>query len=298
MNKKLNLGIIGASEGNGHPYSWSAIFNGYNPEIMNNCGFPSIPIYLSKQKFPDDQLSEAQVTHIWTQDINLSRHVAAATYIKNVSENCYDFIEHVDGILLARDDAEKHLEMARPFLKAGLPIYIDKPMALSVSDAKKMFNLQQYEGQIFSCSAMKYAPEFKLTRSQIEMIGKVRLIHGYIPKSWNKYSVHIIDPILKIIPDRGQIINHKVLRSNDRVLLMINFKNGEEIYIQTCGAAVAPTSIRIIGTNGWVDFLFQDTFRAFRLALSDFVQGIINKDVRTSSNDILNVIKLVELGRS
>ena len=24
----LKLGIIGLSEGNGHPYSWSAIFNG------------------------------------------------------------------------------------------------------------------------------------------------------------------------------------------------------------------------------------------------------------------------------
>ena len=28
----IRLGIIGMTEGNGHPYSWSAIFNGYNPE--------------------------------------------------------------------------------------------------------------------------------------------------------------------------------------------------------------------------------------------------------------------------
>ncbi len=297
MSKKLSLGIIGGSEGNGHPYSWSAIFNGYNPDIMNDCGFPSIPVYLSKQKFPDDQISQARVTHIWTQDIKLSRHVATATYIDNVSVNYVDFIKNVDGVLLARDDAESHLEMARPFLKAGLPIYIDKPMALSTSEAKTIFNLQQYDGQIFSCSAMKYAPEFKLTDSQIKSIGKVRSIHGYVPKSWNKYAVHILDPILTLIPDRGQIIDHKVWRSNDQVLLIVKFKSGEEIYVQTCGAAAAPTSIKIIGMNGWIDLLFQDTFRTFRLALSDFVQGIINRDVRTSSNDILNVIKLVELGR-
>ena len=59
MNKILNLGIIGGSEGNGHPYSWSAIFNGYDPNAINDCAFPSIPIYLSKQKFPDDQIIEA-----------------------------------------------------------------------------------------------------------------------------------------------------------------------------------------------------------------------------------------------
>jgi hypothetical protein len=29
----VRLGIIGASPGNGHPYSWSAFFNGYDEKI-------------------------------------------------------------------------------------------------------------------------------------------------------------------------------------------------------------------------------------------------------------------------
>ena len=32
----LKLGIIGISNGNGHPYSWSAIFNGYDTTANNN----------------------------------------------------------------------------------------------------------------------------------------------------------------------------------------------------------------------------------------------------------------------
>ena len=46
MKEKLRLGIMGMSEGNGHPYSWSAIFNGYNSLEMEDCGFPVIPEYL------------------------------------------------------------------------------------------------------------------------------------------------------------------------------------------------------------------------------------------------------------
>ena len=42
MSKQLKLGIIGISEGNGHPYSWAAIFNAYNPEIMKTCPYPVI----------------------------------------------------------------------------------------------------------------------------------------------------------------------------------------------------------------------------------------------------------------
>ena len=41
--KKIKLGIIGMSDGNGHPYSWSAIFNGYNRDEMQKCTFPVIP---------------------------------------------------------------------------------------------------------------------------------------------------------------------------------------------------------------------------------------------------------------
>ncbi len=42
---KLTLGIIGSSSGNGHPYSWSAIFNGYDKSLMNDCPFDVIPKY-------------------------------------------------------------------------------------------------------------------------------------------------------------------------------------------------------------------------------------------------------------
>ena len=66
---KIKLGIIGLSEGNGHPYSWSAIFNGFNSKIMASCPFAVIPEYLNKRDFPNDFLTEKGiVTHIYTQD--------------------------------------------------------------------------------------------------------------------------------------------------------------------------------------------------------------------------------------
>ena len=136
--KELKLGIIGLSAGNGHPYSWSAIFNGYDPSVMADCGFPVIPEYLSHQKFPDDCIPNAHVTHIWTQETEISRHVAAASNIPNVVGRAGDMIGQVDAILLARDDPENHYEMAKPFIEAGLPIYIDKPLAVSREEAERI----------------------------------------------------------------------------------------------------------------------------------------------------------------
>ena len=48
-NKELRLAMLGMVDGNGHPYSWSAMFNGYEPGDMAHCPFPTIPDYLSKE---------------------------------------------------------------------------------------------------------------------------------------------------------------------------------------------------------------------------------------------------------
>ena len=45
----LRLAMLGMVDGNGHPYSWSAMFNGYDPEVMADCPYAGIPEYLDKE---------------------------------------------------------------------------------------------------------------------------------------------------------------------------------------------------------------------------------------------------------
>lgn len=297
MFGQLKLGVIGLSPGNGHPYSWSAIFNGYDPNTMEECGFPVIPRYLEKQCFPNDTISQARVTHVWTQDIELSRHVAKAAYIDNVVSEFTDLIGEVDAVLLARDDAENHLEMARPFLEAGLPVYVDKPLALSVDEAKQIIDLQQYPGQLFSCSALRYAPELRIEGGASTSLGKIRSIQAFVPKDWDTYAVHIIEPVLQLIPSRGEIRRSTCWKVADRTSLLVEFGSDLDIQIHTYGGAAAPLTLRVFGSRGWCDLCFTDTFRAFRNALQDFVTGVLHHDMRTPPEQMLEVVKLIELGR-
>jgi len=295
MNERINIGILGISSGNGHPYSWSAIFNGYNPNIMKNCGFPVIPEYLGKQNFPDSAIHNAKVGYIWTQDINLSRKIAQASLIENVVENYQDMIGHVDAILLARDDAENHYQMSKPFIEAGLPIFIDKPLAYSLAEAKKIIGLQQYNGQIFSCSSLRYAEEFKLSTLQKKDIGEIRHIFGFVPKDWKKYSVHLIDPLLDLIPNRGKILDFQKYSFNCHTRLYLQYEK-IGVTLQSFGDLNSPIGFRLIGTKGWKDLYFQDTFSAFKSSLLDFVRGVINREERISVKRMLDVVSLIEKG--
>jgi predicted dehydrogenase len=294
----MHLGVIGLSPGNGHPYSWSAIFNGYDRVLMEDCGFPVIPRYLERQHFPQDAIQEAKVTHVWAQDEACAQHIALAAKIDHVVHHYTDMIGKVDGILLARDDADAHLDFARPFLDAGLPIYIDKPLALSSEIAQQLINMQRYPGQLFSCSALRYAREFQLSEATCSEIGEIRQIHATAPKDWDKYAVHVIEPLLLLAPNRGTIKRIHRWRCDDSVSMHLLFESGLQAQVCTLGASAAPLSLRVIGDRGWRDLVFVDSFTAFRAALNEFVQGVLKRDVRIPPEFMLEVAGIIEAGRT
>lgn len=299
MAKKLKLGIIGMSEGNGHPYSWSAIFNGYNPSEMAKCPFPVIPEYLAKESFPDNFLTEyGEVTHIWTQDLNISRNIAKAALISNICNSLEDMIGHVDAVLLARDDAENHYEYAKPFLQAGLPIYIDKPFATNRKDAERLWQLESNENQIFSCSALQFAKEFQSDKLDMNALGEIKSVLATIPKSWKKYAVHIIEPVLKLLPNRGAIETIASLPiTNDQIQgVQVGWNSGVIAQFQTMGSLPAPLVIRVQGTNGYQELHFKNSFYAFKMALKRFIHVVNGNEPNIKKEFTLEMVQIIEGG--
>ena len=295
----LKLGVIGSSEGNGHPYSWSAIFNGYDSVEMEKCGYPVIPRYLEQQQWPASQIKEARVAAIWTQDIALSRHIAKAAKIEHVV-TCYtDMIGQVDAVLLARDDAYNHLQYAEPFLRQGIPIYIDKPIALSVNDLDRLYALEQYSGQIFTCSALRYSKQLALTTADRQSLGPIKQITAFTPKSWSKYAVHIIEPVLNMLSEGDEIVEMTAPafhRCDGSGSLMVCWESGIQTNFFALGDGQSPISIRVFGTSGWKDFIFTDSFSAFKAALQAFIQGISNNKVMSDRAFNTTVVQLLERG--
>lgn len=294
----LRLGVIGLSEGNGHPYSWSAICNGYSPQHMSACEFPVIPQYLAEQTWPDARIPGVEVTHIWTQDAELSDRVAKASLISKVVNEPEAMLGQIDALLLARDDAENHLTFVQPFLQAGMPVYIDKPIALTLRDLDALYQLEQYEGQIFSCSALRYAKELMLSESDRERIGPIRHLLATTPKSWEKYAVHIIEPSLQIIGASVGIVStcsHAVAEGGRSV--SASFGNGLTADFIAFGKGVsAPLSIRVFGEKGWIELASVNTFLAFKTALSEFVEGIRTKTRHSPIEFNKQVVSIIESG--
>ncbi|NJO53465.1 MAG: Gfo/Idh/MocA family oxidoreductase [Bacteroidales bacterium] len=294
--RHLRFGVIGLSPGNGHPFSWSAIFNGYDRKAMATCPFPLIPAYLAERTFPADCVEGVTVTHVWTQNRSVSEHVSAAALIPHIVDDATQMIGEVDAVLLARDDAEHHLAMAAPFLAAGLPIYIDKPLALTRADAQAMYAMQQRDGQIFTCSALAYADEFRLSALDREALGRIHYAEAMTPKDWDRYAVHVVEPLLRITADRGlptPIGSHR----GEVSVLDLRWRDGLLARITALGNTPAPIAIRLYGERGYKAMTFADSFSAFREALQRFADIVAGRAPPQSPEEVLPVIDVVEAGR-
>lgn len=294
----LRMGIIGLSPGNGHPYSWAAICNGYDPEAMADCGFPAIPDYLARQSWPEDQLAGARVTHVWTQDEAESKKIARASRIDTVSRKPEDMIGEIDALLLARDDAHNHLRFADPFLRAGLPIYIDKPVALSEAGFDALNALQRYPGQIFSCSALRFSPELQLDADAAARIGPIRLIQGATPKYWETYAIHLIDPLLTILGHSAQPerLFAGPVGANGRLLALRWPESGPDVHLMASGSLPSPLHLRILGDTGEAVLAFHDSFAAFKTALAEFVASVNEGRSRLPADFNRRAVQIIEMG--
>lgn len=68
-----------------------------------------------------------------------------------------DLLSKVDVVLITCIDGNQHLEQVLPVFKAGLPVFIDKPFAASLSDAYAIANAaKKYKVPLFSSSSLRY----------------------------------------------------------------------------------------------------------------------------------------------
>ncbi len=196
--KQINLGIIGMVDGNGHPYSWSAICNGYDKKEMAKCPYPTIPGYLGEQPEETLQIPDVNVTHIFCDDMQDAINVSKASLIPNIVEKPEELIGKVDAVVIATDRGWEHVDRARPFMEANVPLFLDKPLCDNIKDLRAFVNWHNEGKPFISSSSMRYNPGFDNLRESIGHLGNLKYATIMTPKTWERYGIHALEGIYSI----------------------------------------------------------------------------------------------------
>ena len=269
----LRLAMLGMIDGNGHPYSWSAIVNGFDPAAMAACPYPVIPQYLGAQPAGTVRVPGAQVTHLWTDNPAEAPAVAAAALIPHLVAQPEDVIGQVDAVLISVDDGFDHVRRARPFVEAGLPVFVDKPLAASLAELRTFVEWERAGARILSSSGLHYAPELETLRADLPRLGELRWISGFACKTWERYGIHLLDPIYQILGPGFESVRLESQPGFD--VAHLRHRKGVQVTIPVAydgGGSFG--SVQVCGTRDQYAFRFKDTYTAFRRQIVSFIDFV------------------------
>lgn len=267
----IRLAMLGMVEGNGHPYSWSAIFNGYDRKEMAACPYPAIPAYLGKEPEESFGIAGARVTHIWTDEPSDAPKVAKASLIPHVVGQPEEVIGQVDAVVIATDRGDEHVRRAKPFVEAGLPVFIDKPLADNEAD---LGTFERWVGEgaaILSSSCMRYAKEFLPYRLSTHDLGELRFAAITTPKSWGRYGIHALEAVYPIVGPGFTSVRYS--GTAEHAIVHLSHHSGVEVVVAAISDMYGAFGcLQLGGTVGQAQAVFGDTFWAFKAQLTAFVE--------------------------
>lgn len=267
---EIRLAMLGITPGNGHPFSWSAIFNGYDEAAMAGCPYPTIPDYLGKEPKQTLRIPGVRVTHVCCTGRGEfeAEQVARASLIPHVVKDPLEVIGQVDAVVIATDIGGEHVERARPFVEAGLPVFVDKPLADNAADLA-VFSRWAAEGKpIMSSSCMRYAKEYMPYRLSTNNLGALRYLGVTMAKKWETYGIHALEAVYPIAGP-GFLTARNTGTAERNVVHFRHGKGFDVTVVTTCD--MAASGITLCGTRGSDQVASKDSYYMFRKQLESFI---------------------------
>lgn len=294
----IRLAMLGMVEGNGHPYSWSAIVNGqYDAAAMTDCGYPVIPQYLGAQPPGALGINGAKVTHVWCDDPEDAEKVSRASCVPHVLDTAEDAIGKVDAVFIATDIGSEHVDRARPFIEADVPVFIDKPLVDRADHLEQFIAWHDADKPFLSSSCMRYALEFSELRDRIAQVGDLRLITMTMAKTWERYGIHALEGVYALLPSGGYTsVTHT--GSTERNLIHVKHDSGVDTILAVIDDLYGAFGhLSVFGTAGADHAAFSDTVYAFRTQLFGFVQFLRTGMPPNDFAETVEQMKIIIAGR-
>ncbi|NQV25311.1 MAG: Gfo/Idh/MocA family oxidoreductase [Rhodopirellula sp.] len=191
QKKIIRIGMIGLDTS--HCLAFTKLLN--DPKAADDiAGFRMVAVY--PKGSPDIESSTTRVPG-YTEEMKKLGVL--------IVDDLDELVGQVDAILLETNDGRPHLEQIVPALKAGLPVFVDKPIAGSVTDAVAMFELgRHYKTPLFCSSSLRFSDGPQALRAG--SIGKILGCSTYSPCSLEKthpdlfwYGIHGVEMLFTVM---------------------------------------------------------------------------------------------------
>lgn len=173
----------------------------------------------------------SRVVAISGLDPGRTREVAEIGQIPKVVDTPSDMANEVDAVLVVHRHGDLHAEHAIPFLEQGIPVYVDKPFAVSLEDCQRMLTAAKSGNALLtSYSALRWAPTTDHLGKQLPELGDIRVGQFAGPCDFTSdyagpffYATHVADVAFHLMGD--EIRSVQATSSGRSVAANVTFAN-------------------------------------------------------------------------
>jgi hypothetical protein len=293
----LKLGVVGYSEGNGHPFSFSAIVNGFDDDAMALAGWPVIHGYLRARDPSEFARLNARVVAAYMPDPAMTQKLCAAARIERACASVDDVVAAgVDAVLILRDDAETHAPLALPLLQRGLSVFVDKPLTLSLAELNA-FRPFLERGKLMSCAGLRFCRELDEVRGDRASFGNLVCARGAVVLDWHRYGIHMLEAILGAtgaVPVGVRPVRH----GGGVEHVVVDVDSGAVVDIACLGAVPKTFRVDLFGDKRTGSYDLFDNFTAFSRTLAHFVAMVESGRPSIAPSSTIDVVETILCGRA
>jgi len=205
-DKVIRIGIIGAE--NSHTIGFGRMFN-------------------IDKKFPG-----VRVDYVWGETKEFAEKAAKKGAIPHIVKDQSEMLGKIDALIVDYRHAKYHLDAALPFIKQGIPVFIDKPFCYRAEKGKKFLETaRKYHAPVTSYSSLAQSRDLLNRKKQVEQMGKINQVVMYGPVDITSkyggiffYGVHTVQQMMNLYGEDIQKV--KVNKDGKRANATILYKNG------------------------------------------------------------------------
>lgn len=179
----LKIGMLGSDNSHAERFA----------ELLN---LPEHPNFLAN--------ADAQVVAIWGQEPTRTHQVAQQNRIETVVDDPAAMHSLVDAVICVARHGGLHLDLVRPYLQAGIPTFVDKPLAIDPDDARTMVALAAQNRTPFSSfSTIRFSADTQNFLQTVHQLEGVRVGNYSGPATRRNpyggvlfYAIHSIELLL------------------------------------------------------------------------------------------------------
>jgi predicted dehydrogenase len=145
-----------------------------------------------------NRTNDLRVTAVWdggaVRSPDFAESFAREHNVDKVCTTLAELVAAVDAGMVLGQDWDLHVQRARPFLEAGKPVYIDKPIVGRWRDAMELMTLVKRTGTpAMGGSSLRYAKEVVELRERQGELGRILSAFASGPGDFFNYGCHIVE---------------------------------------------------------------------------------------------------------